>query len=379
MKGTWGLMSLGLTLGLVALIWAPACAPAAPPPAAPPPATPTPAGQPAAAKPAGTPSAAPATPTPKPATVRYGSIKATNDAPIYLAMDRGWFKEQGITMELILIQTLSDQIPVLAKGDLELAQGGWAASVSNAALRGLPVKVIGDGASLYPGFSPMAITVRKDLIDDGKIRSAADVKGKKVAVTSPQTMSRYFAPVLADAKLTTKDIEFVSLASPDTLAAYANKNIDMALQMEPLLSETTARGLAVRWKEAADYRPGFQSGVLLASPQFLENKDLANRWFVTYVRDIRAYLDAVSTGKDIDEVIGVLQKYTSVKDRAVYERMLKAKSMFGFNPNGYANKQSLAFDIEHFLAEGYMQEKVDINSLVDDTLADYAVQQLGKR
>jgi len=130
-------------------------------------------------------------------------------------------------MELVLIQTLSDQIPVLAKGDLELAQGGWAASVSNAALRGLPVKVIGDGASLYPGFSPMAITVRKDLIDDGKIRSAADVKGKKVAVTSPQTMSRYFAPVLADAKLTTKDIEFVF--NLETITAY--KNIDLMFKL----------------------------------------------------------------------------------------------------------------------------------------------------
>jgi len=377
-KGRYRVLVI-LALGVFALLWTFGCAPAAPPTPTPAAATPAPAATLAATKPVAAATPVPATATPKPVTVKYGSVQNTSEAPTFLAMEKGYFQEQGITMELTLIQTLSDQIPVLARGDLDIGQGGWAASISNAAARGLPVKVIGDAGSLVPGFNPLAITVRKDLYDEGKVRTAADLKGKKVAVSSPQSMSRYLAPVLADAKLTTKDVDLVSLALPDTLAAYANKSIDAAVQIEPLLSQAVDQGLAVRWKNVSDYRPGFQSGVLLPSPKLLENKDLANRWFVAYVKGIRAYLDAVNTGQGIDEVIAALIKYTSVKDRAAYETMVKQKSMFGFNPNGYANKESLAFDQEHWLAEGYVQEKVNITSIVDDSLADYAVQKLGKK
>ncbi|HLB12574.1 MAG TPA: ABC transporter substrate-binding protein, partial [Dehalococcoidia bacterium] len=273
----------------------------------------------------------------------------------------------------------SDQIPVLAKGDLDFATGGWAAAVPNAVGRGLPVKVIADGGASYPGFSWQAITVRKDLYDEGKIRSIADLKGKKVSVTAVQTMSRYFAPLLADAKLTLKDIDFIPLAMPDTLAAYANKSIDAAFQMEPLLSQTVGSGLAVRLKAVSEYRPGFQASVVLASPPFLENKDVSNRWMLAYVKGIRSYLDTVSSGTGVDELITTIAKYTPVKDRAAYQMMLREKTMVGFNPNGYANKDTLGADIEHFLAEGYIKEKVDISSMVDNSLADYAVQRLGKR
>ena len=372
------------TLIVLALLAVSGCAPQAAPPAPTqaPAAVPTPAPKAAttaAAQPAATPTPPSAAPTPKPVTLKWGSPAPLSEAPIYVAIDKGYFKEQGITLEQITIVSLSDQIPVLAKGDLDFGTGGWAASVANAVQRGFPVKVIADGGANYPGFSWQGITVRKDLYDQGKIRTIADLKGKKVAVTAVQTMSRYFAPLLPEAKLTLKDIDFIPLAMPDTLAAYANKNIDAAFQMEPLLSQTLANGLAVRLKAVSEYRPGFQASVVVASPQFLENRDVANRWMIAYVKGIRSYLDMVSTGKGVDELIATISKYTPVKDKATYEMMLKEKTMVGFNPNGYPNKDTLAADIEHFLAEGYIKEKVDINSIVDNSLADYAVQKLGKQ
>ena len=129
----------------------------------------------------------------------------------------------------------------------------------------------------------------------------------------------------------------------------------------------------------SEYRPGFQASVVLAYPPFLENKDVSNRWMLAYVKGIRSYLDTVSSGTGVDELITTIAKYTPVKDRAAYQMMLREKTMVGFNPNGYANKDTLGADIEHFLAEGYIKEKVDISSMVDNSLADYAVQRLGKR
>lgn len=381
--------SAPLVLTIMAVLAISACAPAATPTATPsraPAAAATPAPKaeapiitPAATKPAATPTPVPPTATPKPVTVKWGSPVSLSDSGIYMAIEKGYFKEQGITMEIVPIVSLSDQIPSLTNGDLDLANGGFAASIANAVLRGLPVKIIADSGSNYPGFSYQAITVRKDLYDSGKIRTVADFKGKKVSVTAVQTMSRYFAPLLAEAKMSVKDIDFVPMSFPDTMVAYANKSIDAAFQNEPILSQTIANGLAVRFKAVSEYRPGFQASVLLASPRFLQNKDVANRWMVAFVKGVRTYLETVNTGKGVDELIQILMKYTPVKDKAVYDMMLKEKTLVGYNPNGYANKETLAADIEHFVAEGYIKEKVDINSIVDNSLADYAVQVLGKK
>lgn len=334
---------------------------------------------PAATKPAATPTPVPPTATPKPVTIKWGSPVSLSDSAIYTAIEKGYFKEQGITMEIITIASLSDQIPSLTNGDLDLANGGFAASIANAALRGIPVKIIADSGSNYPGFSYQAITIRKDLYDSGKIRTVVDLKGKKVSVTAVQTMSRYFAPLLAEAKMSVKDIDFVPLSFPDTVGAYANKSIDAAFQNEPILSQTISAGLAVRFKAVSEYRPGFQASVLLASPRFLQNKDVANRWMVAFVKGVRTYLETVNTGKGVDELIQTLMKYTPVKDRAPYDMMLKEKTLVGYNPNGYANKETLAADIDHFVVEGYIKEKVDINAIVDNSLVDYAVQVLGKK
>ena len=159
------------TLVVLVLLAVSGCAPQAAPPAPTqaPTAALTPAlkaATPASAQAVATPTPAPAAPTPKPVTLKWGSPAPLSEAPIYVALDKGYFKEQGISLEQITIVSLSDQMPVLAKGDLDFGTGGWAASVANAVQRGFPVKVIADGGASYPGFSWQAITVRKDLFDE---------------------------------------------------------------------------------------------------------------------------------------------------------------------------------------------------------------------
>lgn len=381
-----GLISV-LALVIASLLAVSGCASGGAPPASTPVKAPTaapttaPKVEPAAATPVATkpPSVVSPTPSPKPVTMKWGSAAGINDMVMFMAIERGFFKELGITVEIIPAPSLSEQIAILAKGDLDIAIGGFTPGIPNAVARGVPVKIIADGGSILPDFSPVAVSVRKDLYDSGSLRTAADLKGKKMAVTALQTQSRLIAPLLAQSGLTLKDINFIPLSFQDAVAAYANKGIDAAVQLEPLLSQTVAQGLAVVLKRVSDYRPGFQSGVVLASPQFIQNKDMANKWAIAYVRGVRAFLDAVSSGKGVDEISQIGAKYTPVKDRAIYETMIKEKTLYGFNPNGYVNKESLAADMNHFLAEAYMTEPADAGSMIDSSLIDYAVQQLGKR
>ncbi|HLE81840.1 MAG TPA: ABC transporter substrate-binding protein, partial [Dehalococcoidia bacterium] len=136
-----------------------ACAPAAAP-------TPTPTKAPAAVASTPTPAppkptAAPPTPTPKPATVRFGSPGAISDAGIYIGIEKGYFKEQGVDVQVLPFQSGPLMIAPLAAGELEVAGGTISTGLLNAIERGVALKIVAGKGSNVKGFDFSRFTVRK--------------------------------------------------------------------------------------------------------------------------------------------------------------------------------------------------------------------------
>jgi NitT/TauT family transport system substrate-binding protein len=114
------------------------------------------------------------------------------------------------------------------------------------------------------------------------------------------------------------------------------------------------------------------------SEQFIKDRPQSARNFmVAYLRSVRYYLTAFE-GKNPalkNEVINILARNTTVKEPDLYERM----KVPGFDTNGRVNVASLKSLFADFVAIGYIQnpEKVKVESLVDNSFVDYAVQKLG--
>ena len=84
--------------------------------------------------------------------------------------------------------------------------------------------------------------------------------------------------------------------------------------------------------------PNQQVAVILYSGDFARKQDLATRFMAAYLR-VRDYNDAF-TKQDAArraEVIEILAEYTTIKDRALYEKVV----MPGLDPNGKVNVDSL--------------------------------------
>ena len=387
-----------LLLGLTA------CAPSATPPAptsaaAAPTSAPTaaPAASPGALKPAGAPSpaaaaspvaspspaakpeAAPAAPV-TPQTVRLGYLSSASDSAIFIAMDKGYFRDQGIDIQSSQFDSAALMVAPLAAGQLDVGGGAPGAGLANALARGLSMKIVADKGtpSVAGGLSYQALMLRKALWDSGEVRGPENLKGRKVALPnlggiSPEALLQRS---LQTASLTTKDVDLVQIAFPDMLAAYASGAIDASIMIEPLLTTAVERNLAVKWPGSETVYPDQQVAVMLYSQSFIESKpDLARRFMVAYVRGLRDYNDAF-VKKDParrQEVIGILTKNTALKDPAVYEKV----AMPGLDPNGRVNKEALKADQAYYIQIGKQQAQVNIDELVDLSFADYAVQQLG--
>ena len=157
------------------------------------------------------------------------------------------------------------------------------------------------------------------------------------------------------------------------IAAFANRAIDAAVQVEPTAAVAVNLGVAVKWHEAAELSPAVQAAVVAYSPQFAEQTDVARRWMVAYLQGVRDYNDAFRKGLGRAEIVSTLTLHTAVKDPALYEQM-------GFSyidPNGRLEQNSLAEQADWHTQQGFVTQPPNVAQALDTSFADFAVDRLG--
>src|SRR5687767_13116887 len=83
--------------------------------------------------------AAPAVPAPQQRTVRQGFIPSINNAPAYLARERGHFAAEGIDWQWEPVQVTAEAIAQVGSGNLEVATVTVGAAVLNSIARGVDI------------------------------------------------------------------------------------------------------------------------------------------------------------------------------------------------------------------------------------------------
>jgi NitT/TauT family transport system substrate-binding protein len=366
------------TLILAPLLLVASCGPGAANPAAPAakpassaPAAPSGASAPSPAAPAARPAAAP-----EPATVRVGVLAILAEAGMYIALEKGYFQEEGLTAEFITFDTGAKAIPALATSQADASGGAFSPGFVNAVQRGVDVKMASSLSSYEQGYNAGYFMVRKDLAESGAIRDWADLRGRSIAIPPGRpTVGDYtIARGLALGGLKLGDVNIVELPFPDMLPAFGNGNLDAAHTSEPFSTLASDRGVAAKWKATADYAPGMTSAVLTFGPSLLHNtSDVGQRFMAAYLRGARDYVAALKEGTGRAEVIQVLTKHTAVKDPALYERM----GLNYIDPDGTLNVASL-IDQQAFYTEfGTITNPIDVNTVVDNRFREAALQRLG--
>src|SRR5438128_1334266 len=127
--GSW--LLVGLLLILVGCQPTPTASPAAAPPAS----------GPAAGAPSAPPTAAPqptvaTVPSGPPDVVKVADAKALTSAGLYVALDKGYYRDENIDLQLETVAGGADVVPFLATGDLDINLGAISVGLFNAFDRG---------------------------------------------------------------------------------------------------------------------------------------------------------------------------------------------------------------------------------------------------
>jgi NitT/TauT family transport system substrate-binding protein len=310
------------------------------------------------------------------ATVRAGARPGIADAGWLIAMDRGYFQDDGIDFQYTANGPV-DGFSAIATGELDVAGGAVTAGLFNAIGRGVHVRVIADKGSDPPEHAAAFLLVRQDLWDSGAVRSPSDAKGRKIAfLGTPGATYTSVNHFLQSGGISLGDLEIVSMGWPDMLTALAAKSIDLALESEPFRTLAEANGVAHTWISSDRMLPGHVTAVVTCSPAMATDRsDVTQRVITAYLRGVRDYNTAFikrdAATRSI--VVDILSRETALNDATLYERIVTP----GLDPNGQVPVASLEMDQEYFLSTGVQTQAIDLSQVVDMQFCDAAVSELG--
>jgi NitT/TauT family transport system substrate-binding protein len=309
-----------------------------------------------------------------PDNVKVGAYASISDAPLYIGVDKGYFKEQGLNVEIVEINSGATMMTQLASGDMDASGGSPGAGVYNAVRQGIPFKIVADKGSSLPGHGYFALVVRKDLA--AKIKTPADLRDRVLAVTGYKNGASSEVTVgklLASGGVKESEVRQINMSFGDIAAGLGTGKVDVGVLIEPLVTQVVSKDIATLWKRVDDIYPNQQYGALMYGPGIIKRPDVANRFMVAYLKAARFYNDALEGRASREELVGILTRNTSVKDPALYKTMVFP----GIHPDGKLNTAGMAEDVAWWVAAGRMKTKVDLADIVDSSYAERAVKQLG--
>ena len=299
-------------------------------------------------------------------TVKVGTTNLSSDIGLFLAEKRGFFKDEGLKVELIPFDAGAKMVAPLGAGDLDAGAGAASAGLYNAVNRGLKLKMVADKGTNIAGYSYKALMVRKDLIDSGAFKSLADLKGKKVAIIANGAADEsVINQALKKAGLKDDDIEKVFLPFPQHLTAFANKAIDASISAEPSITAMVRNNAAVRFVGIDDFYPVQQTAMLLINGKFAEDRKTVAAFLKAYLRGVREYAATLKDGKIIgpgaEAMIKDIAEMTGIKDATLLHQMVPVF----IDPDGQINRASVETDLAYFKSRGLVAGDISTEGLVD--------------
>lgn len=212
---------------------------------------------------------------------------ATATAPSFIpsraGVDFGWFKEEGLDLEIKMIAGGNDAIQGLASGTLEFGESSHAQFLA-AAAKGLPIVAV--GLHSY-GFLGRMIAAPRH----ARLSSLADFKGKRIGVQVGTGVYTVFMMALERNGLNAGDFTITNIRVNDMPAAMQSDTFDAVMAWDPagLRIEQSGRGKevisAVKFEELADITYPFM--ILTTEKMIRERPQTVQRYLNGFARGQR--------------------------------------------------------------------------------------------
>ena len=214
--------------------------------------------------------------------VRVSIIPIGDVAPLFAAVQNGYFRELGLEIETTSSAGGAAGIPGLVGGSFDIAYGNVVSALL-AVQQGLDVKVIAAGTNLADReFDATPILVRSD----SGIKTGKDLEGKSIAVNTRNNVIWLYARAWVKAtggdpeRVTFKEVPF-----PQMEDALRQQRVDAAFMVAPFSIVASQKGgLTKVGNPYSQVQPGVDVGQYIALGKLVAAKPETIKKFVTGLR-----------------------------------------------------------------------------------------------
>jgi NitT/TauT family transport system substrate-binding protein len=288
--------------------------------------------------------------------------------PLTIAEQRGFFKDQGLTVEINDFGAGSKSLQALIGGSVDVVTGAYEHTIRMQA-KNQDIRAVLE-LGRFPG---IVIGVRKSLA--GEIKTVADLKGKKIGVTGPGSSTALTAQyALVKAGLKATDAAIIGIGGgASAVAAMKKGEIDAISHLDPVISKLEADGditilVDTRTEEGTK---GLFGGTNPAACLYLRD-DFVEKNPVTTQRLVNALMQALTwiQGASPEQIAESVPAAYHLGDKGLYVRAVEA-SKPSYSRNGIIERSGMESVLEllRVLDPEFTNAKIDLSKTFDGRFA----------
>ena len=260
---------------------------------------------------------------PEKLTVRFTWKLKGEYAPLFVALDKGYYKAERLDVDLAEGSGAQTVLKLLASGNEKFGYGP-AVSAAQAVSQGLPVKVV----ALYQTKAPMGVISFPDV----PLRTPKDLEGKRLAISVGETFGDMLGPFTRINNVDIGKIQQIQMDASARTTQFLTRKIDvMSVYLSNEWPQIEKRAnVKFNMLRVSDFGLNLLGASIIVGNAFAEQNPEAARKLLRATA--KGYRDAIADPKDAAKIMA---KYMKVpEDPEVLERQVEATVVSTNAPQG---------------------------------------------
>ena len=278
--------------------------------------------------------------------------------PIYLTQDKGFFKDEGLDVLVVMFNAGATNLQAMIGGDVQIMAGG------------VPETVLARAAGAdIKNFWAISNVMPFQIYGSAKLKSLEQSKGKKFAISRFGSLSEFLTrSALKHSGVDPRDVTMLQIgATPARFTTLASGIVDATILWFPVTERAKAAGMNKLF-DLKDLYPNWTNVGFIARENWLaKEKEQTTKFLRAYQRGVRY------TRENRNDGIRTLEKYVGLnaaEAAAGYDEYRES-----FPLDGRILDAGIVATIEQEIETGRLKGKIAVSEMIDNSF----INSLGKR
>ena len=268
--------------------------------------------------------------------------------PIYITKDKGFFKDEGLDVLVVMFNAGATNLQALIGGDVQIMAGGVPETVL-ARASGMDIK----------NFWAISNVMPFQIYGSASLKTLSEGKGKKFAISRFGSLSEFLTrSALRQSGVDPKDVTMLQIgATPARFTTLASGIVDATILWFPVTERAKAAGMNKLF-DLKDLYPNWTNVGFIARESWLvKEKEQATRFLRAYQRGVR------HTREHRDDGIRALRKYVGLNATEAAAGYDEYRDSFPLD--GRILDAAITATVEQEMETGRLKGKLSANDLID--------------